>query len=487
MSLSHIKNYINAHLSDLSLKKRWNHPQGYKDFLRLCLPMIASTMASSLMLFTDRLFLSRYSMEAIAASLPAGVTKLTITAIFLGIAGYTGVFSAQYTGANMPHRAAASLWQGLYFSFFFGLFLSLLYFASPLIFHLFGHDPTIAKIEDEYFRILILGSIPELIMVAMSSFLASMGRARTVMWVSVAGCLLNVPLDYLLIYGLSVGGQTWIPEMGAYGAAIATVFSWTASALAFGVLIFNSKMEKSHGVLTNRRFDPSLLRRLIKFGWPGGLQFFMEIFAYSFFAMAVGWLDCLTLATNNIVFSLEAMSFIPMIGVGQAVSILVGQAVGRGSPDEGAQSTKSGMVISTIYVVLMALIFLLFPEPLLSLFLNSNSNSAEQAFVLTLGPILLRFVAAYCLFDGFYLCCFGAVRGAGDVWFPMLAMGFWGIFGLMVPILVLINLSMANIYYFWIVMVLYVFGLTATGIWRYHSRVWMTKSVISPQEIAPRT
>jgi MATE family multidrug resistance protein len=487
MFFSKIKAFFSSHLSELSLSKRWSHPQGYREFLKLCLPLIASTVASSVMLFTDRLFLSRYSMEAIAASLPAGVTKLTIAAIFLGIAGYTGVFAAQYTGANMPHRAAASLWQGLYFSLFFGLLLSLLYFVSPVIFRLFGHDPTIAEIEDQYFRVLILGSIPELVMVVMSSFLASLGRVRTVMWVNVGGCLLNVPLDYFLIYGLSVDGQTWIPELGTYGAALATVFSWTVSALAFGLLIFNKKMEKSHGVITNRGFDPPLFGRLIKFGWPGGLQFFMEIFAYSFFAMAIGWLDSLTLATNNIVFSLESMSFIPMVGAGQAVSILVGQAVGRGAPNEGAQSTKSGMVVSTIYVILMAIIFLLFPEPLLSIFLNSNTSLAEQAFVLTLGPILLRFVAAYCLFDGFYLCCFGAVRGAGDVWFPMLAMAFWGIFGLVLPILILINFAMANIYYFWIIMVLYVLGLTATGVWRYHSRVWMTKSIISPQEIASRS
>ncbi|MDR2422991.1 MAG: MATE family efflux transporter, partial [Deltaproteobacteria bacterium] len=421
MSLTQLKGVVSAQLSDISLANRWDRPQGYKAFLKICLPLTASTMASSIMLFTDRLFLSRYSMDSIAAALPAGVIKFSITAIFMGVASYTGVFAAQYTGAKLPQRAAASLWQGIYFSLFFGLLLSLLYFASPWIFRSVGHHPTVAVLEDQYFRILILGSAPELVMVAMSSFLASLGRAKTVMWVSIGGALLNIPLNYLLIFGVTIGGEVWIAEMGVRGAAVATVVSWTTATVAFGFLIFNAKMERSHGIVSHRQLDPPLFLRLIKYGWPGGLQFFMEVFAYTFFAMAVGWLDAMTLATNNIVFSIEGMSFLPMLGAGQTVSILVGQAIGRGAPDEGAQSTKSGMVLISIYVVFMATIFVLIPNPLLAFFLDPNVNLAERNFILTLGPNLLKFVAFYCLFDGVYLCCFGAIRGAGDIWFPMLA------------------------------------------------------------------
>ncbi|MDR1083871.1 MAG: MATE family efflux transporter [Deltaproteobacteria bacterium] len=466
------------------MEKRWDSPHGYKAFLKLCLPLIAATMASSVMLFTDRLFLSHYSFEAIAAALPAGVIKLTITAVFLGIASYTGVFAAQYTGADQPQRAAAVLWQGLYFSLFFGLILSGFYYLSPVIFELTGHEPAVAKLEDQYFRILVLGQIPELLMVTMSCFLSSLGRTKEVMWVSVGGAVLNIPLDYLLIFGLNVGGQEIIPELGVRGAALATSVSWLASAVALSFFIFSSKMEKSHQVRSCRSFELPLFKRLLKFGWPGGLQFFMEIFAYTFFAAAVGRLDSMTLATNNIVFSLEGMSFLPMLGAGQAVSILVGQAVGRGTPQDGAEITKSGLVVTTLYALLMTTTFILFPDQLLSIFLEPTTDPAEQIFIMQMGRVLLMFVAAYCIFDGFYLCSFGAIRGAGDVWFPMLAMGFWGLFGLVAPIMLLLILDLGDIYYFWVIMVSYVLGLTGTGVWRYRSRIWMTKSVIGPPEIA---
>jgi MATE family multidrug resistance protein len=422
-------------------------------------------------------------MEAIAAALPSGVIKLTVSAVFIGIAAYTGVFAAQYTGANKPHRAAATLWQGLYFGIISGFFLSSIYFFSPLIFRIIGHDPAVARLEDIYFRILVIGQIPEMLLVVMSSFLSSLGRTKEVMFVSVGGALLNIPLDYLLIFGWNINGSVIIPEMGVAGAAIATVFSWTVAAVALGFYVFSAKMEKSHGVRTHRQLDLPLMGRLIKYGWPGGLQFFMEIFAYTFFATAVGRLDSLTLATNNIVFSLEGMSFLPMLGAGQAVSILVGQAIGRKTPLEGADATKSGLVISTLYALLMTIIFVLFPKSLLSIFMDANTSPEELIFVMQMGPVLLMFVAGYCIFDGLYLCCFGAIRGAGDVWFPMMAMALWGLFGLMLPITVLILLDLGNIYWFWVIMVSYVIGLTATGVWRYQSRIWMTKSVIGPKEI----
>jgi MATE family multidrug resistance protein len=478
MIFNRLKSSIAGHLSDISLAKRWNSPQGYREFLILCLPLIASTMASSVMLFTDRLFLSHYSLEAIGAALPAGTVKLTIAAVFLGIASYTGVFAAQYTGAGQPKRATASLWQGLYFSLFFGVVLSFFYFLSPAIFRLMGHAPAVASLEVEYFKILILGSIPELFMVTMSSFLSSLGRTKEVMWVSLGGALLNIPLDYLLIFGVEINGSVLIPQMGISGAAIATVFSWTVASAALGFFVFSRSLENSHQVRSCRSLEVPLMVRMIKYGWPGGLQFFMEIFAYTFFMVAVGRLDSLTMAVNNIAFSLEGMTFLPMLGAGQAVSILVGQSIGRGTPQEGAEATKTGLVVSTLYAMLMMFIFFLFPTPLLSIFLDPSTNPAEKIFIMQLGPTLIMFMASYCLLDGCYLCCFGAIRGAGDVWFPMLAMAFWGLFGLMVPILILMYFNLANIYYFWIVMVLYVFGLTATGVWRYRSRIWMTKSVI---------
>ncbi|MDR1657746.1 MAG: MATE family efflux transporter [Deltaproteobacteria bacterium] len=467
-------------VGELHPVRRWATPQGYREVLAMCLPLIASTTVSSLMLFTDRLFLSHYSVNAIAASLPAGIAWVTITSFFLGIASYTSVFVAQYVGAKRTDRAAASLWQGLYFSLVFGLLLSLLYFASPLIFSFGNLNPDIVVLEYEYFGPLILMSPLNLLLVVMSSFMAALGRTKVVMWVSLVGATINIPLNYMLIFGLSIGETNLIPSIGVLGAALATVISWVVSVAIYCFLIFNRQMEKDYGVLTNRRFDRPLFFRLMKYGWPGGLQFFMEIFAFGFFNFAVSRLAKLELASNNIVFSIEALSYFPIFGVGQTISIMVGQAIGRDQPSDGARATKTGVVICTVYVFLMLLGFLFLPHQLLSLFLTSDLPAGDRAFILHLGTVILRFVAAYSIFDGIYLCCFGAIKGSGDVWFPMLAMGFWGIFGLVLPIMILFALNAATIYSLWFCMIVYILCLTATGFWRFKSGRWMTMRVIEP-------
>lgn len=465
-------------LRSMHPKYRWKGNNGYSHILRICLPLVASNISVSAMLFTDRLFLSRYSMESIAASLPAGVAVVTVCSFFQGLIAYVSVFSAQYTGAGQPQRAAASLWQGIYMSLLAGLIIAATYFLAPAMFRLGGHPPQIQALEVTYYRILAVPSFINLIYFAMSSFLAGMGRTRIVMWVNLLGAFINIPLTYALVFGVTIGDTVIVRDLGIVGAAAATAFSWLVTALVFIKLIFNKKMDKSHNIFKNRALDKMLMKRMLVFGSPGGLQRFLELAAFAFFAFIIGRLGELYLAANNIVFSIEALSFFPMIGVGATISILVGQSIGRGRPEEAGEAVLSGIGISSVYVIMIAVLFLVFPEPLLRLFLASHYDSATSERIMELGVILLRFVVAYTIFDGLYLCCFGALSGAGDVWFPMVAMGVGGIVGLALPILAFFALDMANIYNIWGAFVFYILALTATGAWRYRQGKWRRMRVI---------
>jgi MATE family multidrug resistance protein len=452
---------------------------GYRDVLSLCVPLVASTLASSAMMFTDRLFLSRYSLDCIAAALPSGIMKFTLTAFFFGTVTYTGVFAAQYTGAGNPRRAAASLWQGLYLSLFFGIGLYSLYFLGPWIFSLTGHPEDIQGLEVLYFRVLILGSPVELMMVTMSSYLSSVGRARAVMWVNFAGTALNVPLDYLLIFGVEIGGAELIPPLGILGAAAATVFSWFFSFLLLSLLVFSGSMERTHGTRGSRRLEWSLMRRIMRYGYPSGFQFLMEIVAFAFFAVAAGKLGSEVLAANNMVLSVESMLYIPMLGVGQAVSILTGQSIGRGAPLEGRAATVSGIAITSAYVSTFLLIFVSLSGPIISVFMPEAEDAAVKARIIALATVLLRFVVLYSFFDGLYICCFGALKGAGDVWYPMWAMALWGA-AMIAGQVALFLTGAATIYTLWAVLVSYVLALTFTAYWRFRSGKWLSARVIEP-------
>jgi len=462
----------------LSPRHRWRGVNGYRHLLSLGLPIVASNISVSAMLFTNRLFLSHYSLEAVAASLPAGVTYVTVTAFFQGLVGYVSVFAAQYTGAGRPRRAADALWQGLYLSALSGLLIGLTYFAAPFMFRLGGHPQHIQELEVTYYRILCVPAALNLVFLALASFLSGLGRTRVVMWVNLAGALVNIPLTYFLIFGLNLGDFRVFEAHGVPGAAAADVISWLVVALIFALIVFNRKMEASHGVFSAWKPDLKLVKRLVFYGFPGGLQRFLELGAFTFFAFAVGRLGEIFLAANNIIFSIESLSFFPMLGVGISVSIMVGQSIGRDRPEEAAEAMLSGVGISTFYVSLVAAGFLLFPEALLGLFLSGSYTPAEARQILDLGVILLRFVVIYSLFDGLYLCAFGALSGAGDVWFPMAAMGLSGLVCLVLPIWLLFGLGLASINSLWIVFVVYILILNAAGCWRYRQGRWRHKKVI---------
>ena len=98
--------------------ERWLKPNGYRQVLAISLPLVASMGSITLMQFTDRVFLSNYSLDAIAAALPAGIASFTFISFFMGVAQYTNAFVAQYTGAQAFNRVGAAVWQGIYFSLF---------------------------------------------------------------------------------------------------------------------------------------------------------------------------------------------------------------------------------------------------------------------------------------------------------------------------------------------------------------------------------
>ena len=94
------------------LRCNWAAPQGYREVLRVGLPMLAGMASTTVMQFTDRLFLSHYSMEAIAASSPAMLASMTLQMTFHGICSYASVLAAQYVGAREYQRVGPALWQG---------------------------------------------------------------------------------------------------------------------------------------------------------------------------------------------------------------------------------------------------------------------------------------------------------------------------------------------------------------------------------------
>lgn len=393
---------------------RWSRPAGYREVLVLAGPLILSTSTMTVQQFVNRMFLSWFSPEALAASLPAGTLSFTILCFFIGTCSYANTFVAQYHGSGQPTRIAASVWQAIWLGLVASaLVIPFAFLARPL-FDLAGHPLAVRTLEVSYFRILIFGGGFAIISSALSSFFTGLGRTRTVMWVNVAVALLNIVLDYLLIFG-----NHGLPRLGIVGAAWATVISSGLGTFIFFIVYLFGSQGRLYQVWQMRGLDRDLFARLLRFGAPSGLHFMLDLLAWSLFILLIGRLGIVALGATNLAFQINSVIFLPMIGFSIATSTLVGQRLGQDRPDLAARTTWSAFQMTFTYMATLAVFYVLIPNVFLAPF-GAKADPAQFAEVQHEAAIMLRFVALYSLFDGANLIFSSALKGAGDTLFVML-------------------------------------------------------------------
>jgi len=395
----------------------WARPCGGRDVLRLAVPLIVSTAAWTVMNFTDRMFLLWYSEASMAAALPAGMVHFALVCFPLGVASYVNTFVAQYHGAGHPHRIGPAVWQGIRVGLYcFPLFLAMIP-LSPWIFRLSGHETGLASLEALYFQTALFGTGAEVVAASMAAFFTGRGVTWVVMVVDSSASALNIVLDYAWIFG-----HFGLPALGIEGAAWATVVSLWSRVVVYAALMMLPRYRERYRTWSGRRFNAPLFRRLLRYGGPSGLQMFVEIAGFTLFLLLVGNLGKNAMAATTLAFNVNCLAFVPTLGLGMALSVLVGQQLGRNNPNLAARATWTSLCIALGYMGTMALVYVLMPNLLLKLHEMGMSPGefAEFAKLRDTTVILLRFVAAYCLFDALCVVFAGALRGAGDTRFIMI-------------------------------------------------------------------
>jgi MATE family multidrug resistance protein len=382
-----------------------------RELLRLAWPFILGQSFWTLQIILDRILLSRSSIEAVGAGMAAVMVFWSALTLFQFTANYATTFVAQYTGAGQPRRAGAVTGQALWFALAGGIaFLGLLPLAGPIV-EVIGHASVLQHLEAIYFRCLCFSALPILVTSAASSFFAGRGDSRTVLWLNCVGLVVNGSVAWVLIFG-----HFGFEPMGIAGAGWATVAGTTASAMLSLALLLRPHFVREFGNGWGWAFDRELFGRLMWFGIPQGIGIALETLAFALFLLFIGRLGEADLAATSIACTLNLLAFLPMMGVGQAIEVLVGQHLGADRPDEAERSVWSGLIFSASFTALVAAAYALLPE-LLALPFQTENDSTGWAEVIERVPLLLRFVAVYCLFDSLNLVFSFALRGAGDTRF----------------------------------------------------------------------
>ena len=444
-------------------------PGGYREMLRIAIPMVISTGSFTVMQFVDRIFLTRYSAEAIQAALPAGLLAFTLICTFSGVASYVNTFVAQFHGAGDPHGAARATAQAIFFALLAWPLMLVLTPVGEWILRHCGHAPGVLREELIFYRILMLGSVAVPLGAAISGFFTGRGDTRTNMVAVVIGNLFNILLDWVLIFG-----HWGFPRMGIAGAGWATVISSLLTPVLLLGVYFGPRLRRTYDTLGTFRPDGRLMRRLLRFGVPAAMHLLIDVGSFALFLLLTARLGPMDLAASNIAFSINNLAFMPLVGIGIAASILVGQYQGSGQSDVAARAGWTALKIGWCYMLVTGLSFVLFPRGYFALFTGQAGGAVELDAILPLGRWMLIMMAVWGLADAGNVILAGALRGAGDTRFVM-------IYSLVVMVLIWLGGEALLILAFgggmkaaWIWLLIYVFILVAGFFWRFRSGRWKT-------------
>lgn len=450
-------------------------PGGYREIWSIAYPLIIMSASHTLMQFCDRKFLSLNSTADVAAALPSGILCFSFFCFFLVTCNFTSTLVAQHFGAGERRNCVKAAWHGFYFAVFAGLAVN---FLTPqlglYLIELGGHESSVMLREKEYFSILLPGGAFMCMSSAFCSFFSGRGKTWKVALIHLCICLLNILLDYIFIFG-----NSFCPAMGIFGAGFATTLSAVAGALMSGLLFYfedqrifptrNSRL---------RIFDFSYIRRLLTFGTPAGMQTFLDVSAFSLVFFLVGTLNAESLAATTIILSINQICFLPLLGLGDACSIVVGQYIGRKRRKIAERSAYRSWQMGIMVALGIAVVYLLFPETLIAFFHPRASGNIDFKMVVHIGRSVLLCAIFYNFFDACKFIFMGALRGAGDTR-AIMYIALCCAWGIMVPgMFIMTFVFKSSIVAIWIYLSAYTMFESLIFIWRFKAKRWKKLKLI---------
>lgn len=448
---------------------------GSRELLALALPLVVSQSFMTVQVFADTMLLSWHDPLAMAASFPAVMWFWLPFGLLQVAAGYVATFVAQYTGAGRPKRVGPAVWQGIYFAIGAGLLFLLMVPAAPYLIAIGGHTPALQALEVTYLRCLGFAALPMLVMSAINGFFSGRGQTWTVLGIEVAGTAVNIALAVVMI-----PGKLGFPVMGIAGAGWSTVAGSWVSALLAVALLLRPRFAVEFDTWRGWRLEPQLFGRLLKYGLPAGAQVFSDVLVFHAFSQLVGRLGEAQAGATALTVRLNMVAFLPMLGMAQAVSILVGQRLGGNDPHLAQKSTYTGLKWVFAYMCLVAAAYLFIPRQLVSVF-EGDSDPRRFAEVASLIPTLLACAAIYSLADAVNVTFSFALRGAGDTRFVSILTFIlaWPI--MVVPTYLLVRAG-GSLYWAWMFATAYILAMAVCFTLRFWSGRWKSMRVI---EAAP--
>jgi MATE family multidrug resistance protein len=389
------------------------------ELARLAAPIVAIQVGMMLLGVVDTLMVGRVSSVDLAAVALGNLYFFLVAVFGMGLLMSLDPLVSQAWGAGDREALARAVQRGMMFAVALSLFAALALLPAGRLLEFFRQPAEVVPVAAAYARVAIVGILPFYVFVVCRQTLQALGRVRAILWILVAGNVANVILNWILVYG-NVGA----PRLGAVGSSWAS--SMTRIVMAGGLVRVAWPVLREYlrpwrpGVLAWRPVS-----RMLRLGIPIGAQVFLEFSAFGIAGLMAGWVGTVAVAGHQVAITLASFTFMIPMGIGQATSVLVGQAVGRGDSAAARRVAAGGLAAGVGVMAITAVVFLIAPGQL------SRFFSTDLA-VVALAASLLPIAGVFQIVDGIQVIAAAVLRGVGDTRVPMLV-NFAGFYAVALP------------------------------------------------------
>ena len=445
----------------------------FKYNLKLAFPVIVGLLGHTFVQLVDNIMVGQLGTAELAA-VSLG-NSFFFVAMSLGIGFSTAItpLVAETDGAKNIQAGRNVFIHGLLLCIFIGVFLSLaVLICKPLLYRM-GQPEEVVVLAFPYLKWVAISLIPLITFQGFKQFSEGLSHTRPAMYATLMGNLINVILNYVLIFGF------WIfPKMGVEGAALGTLISRCSMLLFMALYVrYNKRFTEFAQGIVLKKSDWNLFKKIIRLGLPSSLQMFFEVIFFTAAIWLSGFLGKNPQAANQIALNLSSMTFMFAMGLGVTAMIRVGNQKGKGDFIALKRIAYSIFLLIFLFDVLFCLFFLLMNTYLPWIYLDGTNplQISDVNEVVRIASSLLIVSAFFQISDGLQAVVLGALRGLQDVNIPAWITFFsYGIFGLPISYYLGLNTTMGATG-IWIGLLS---GLTASAILLYLRFNYMTKKLI---------
>ena len=391
----------------------------------LAYPVMLSMLGQVMTGVADSVMIGWTGATPLAASSFANVFFSIPLFFGIGVSYAITPLVAQAEGAHDETKIIDTLKNGALINLVTGFILVMLIFSIIPFMHSMGQPDDAVTLAIPYLSIIAISIIPTMIFQTYRQFAEGLQRTRIAM-IIVVGCnLVNILLNYLLIFG-----HFGFPELGLNGAGWATLIARCLMALSMmGYVYYGKKFQAYQAGFSIGKYSRSLISKMLHIGLPAGSQFIFEAGAFGFSALMMGWIGTTALAAHQIAINLATISYMTTSGLGAAAAIRVGNFLGQKDLMNVRSSAFTMIGMSVVLMMAWALLFIFGRHLLPGLYIEDQS-------VIELTASLLIVAAFFQLSDGIQVVTAGALRGLQDVkipsllifiayWIIALPLGYW--------------------------------------------------------------